>query len=130
MTDTTIFEVSNLRFSKPQVSCGARVSAASFKAIFCARLRHAREIAGLSQKQLGIKAGLDEFVASARINRYETGLHHPDIQTVARLASVLDVPTAYLYATDKRLARMIAGFNRLSQRKQSAILRQLPDADY
>ena len=37
------------------------------------RLKQARVLAGLSQKQLGIKAGIDEFSASPRINQYERG---------------------------------------------------------
>lgn len=38
--------------------------------IFSKRLKDARQLHGLSQKGLGIAAGIDEFVASARINRY------------------------------------------------------------
>lgn len=105
------------------------MSALSSKATFCARLRQAREYAGLSQKQLGIKAGLDEFVASARINRYETGIHEPDIHTANLLAAALNIPTAYLYAADNRLARMIAAFSGLSRRKQDTLLRELPETD-
>ena len=43
-----------------------------------ARLKQARVAAGLSQKMLGIEAGIDAFVASTRINRYELGIHKPD----------------------------------------------------
>ena len=60
------------------------------------RLREARERLGISQKQLGIKAGLDPSVASPRINQYETGKHVPDIQTAQRLAEVLRVPAPLL----------------------------------
>lgn len=45
----------------------------SHREIFCKRLKEARTAAGLSQKKLGIAAGIDEFVASTRINRYEKG---------------------------------------------------------
>lgn len=76
------------------------------------RLREAREAAGLSQRNLGIEAGLDAFVASTRVNRYETGVHQPDLQTIARLAKVLHVPIAYFYAEDDRLAALILGFHR------------------
>ena len=47
--------------------------------------------AGLSQKQLGIKAGIDELSASPRIKQYERGKHTPDYSTVERLAKVLKV---------------------------------------
>lgn len=39
----------------------------SHREIFCKRLKEARLAAGLSQKKLGIAAGIDEFVASTRI---------------------------------------------------------------
>ena len=83
--------------------------------------------AGLSQRQLGIKAGLDEFVASTRINRYETGVHEPDVGTTRRLAQVLAVPLSYLYADDDLLARMILAFAQLSRQKQQAKVRELED---
>ena len=76
------------------------------------RLRQAREAAGLSQKILGIQAGLDEFVASTRINRYETGVHQPDLQTLKQLAKVLGLPVAYFYAEDDGLARLIEDYQR------------------
>ena len=39
------------------------------KSVFARRLRAAREAKGVSQKQLGILAGVDQVVASARINQ-------------------------------------------------------------
>jgi transcriptional regulator with XRE-family HTH domain len=48
-------------------------STAAAKDVWRKRLKEARAALGLSQKQLGVEAGLDEFVASARINRYELG---------------------------------------------------------
>jgi transcriptional regulator with XRE-family HTH domain len=62
------------------------------------RLRQARLRAGISQRQLGIKAGIDPFAASARVNQYERGEHVPDLGTAARLARVLTVPAPFLYA--------------------------------
>ncbi|MCL2504768.1 MAG: helix-turn-helix domain-containing protein [Alphaproteobacteria bacterium] len=81
------------------------------KHIFAYRLKEARQRAGLSQKQLGIAAGIDEFVASTRINRYEQGVHEPDIKTASSLAKALNVPLAYLFAEDNRLAVTILKFN-------------------
>ena len=77
------------------------------KTIFCMRLKAARKMAGISQKNLGIKAGLDEFVASTRINRYELGIHEVDIGMAARMAKVLNVPLAYFYATAEELADIL-----------------------
>ncbi len=82
--------------------------------VFCTRLRQARLAAGLSQKDLGVRAGLDEFVASTRINRYELGIHQPDWDMVGRLAGVLRVPVAYLFAQEEALADMVLAFSKAS----------------
>ena len=71
------------------------------------RLRAARTEADLSQKNLGIKAGIDQFSASARMNQYETDKHVPDFGTIKRIARVLKVPTAYFYCENDELAEMI-----------------------
>ena len=81
------------------------------KHIFAYRLKEARQRTGLSQKQLGIAAGMDEFVASTRINRYEQSVHEPDIKTASSLAKALDIPLAYLFAEDDLLAAMILEFH-------------------
>ncbi len=71
-------------------------------------------MAGLSQKQLGVTAGIDKFSASPRINQYERGKHTPDLLTAERLANVLGVPTPFLYAREDDLAEMIKLFGKLS----------------
>lgn len=71
------------------------------------RLREARSEADLSQKTLGIKAGIDQFSASARMNQYETDKHVPDFGTVKRISKVLKLPTAYFYCDDDELAEII-----------------------
>ena len=86
--------------------------------VYSRRLREARDAYGISQRALGIEAGLDEFVASTRVNRYETGVHQPDLQTLQRLAKVLKVPTAYFYAEDDELAHLIASFKGRSKGKR------------
>jgi transcriptional regulator with XRE-family HTH domain len=82
--------------------------------VYSRRLREAREAYGISQRNLG----MDEFVASTRINRYETGVHQPDLETLQRLAKVLGLPLAYFYAEDDELAQLIAGFKGPSKRKR------------
>lgn len=89
------------------------------------RLKEARERKGLSQKQLGVVAGLDQFVASTRINRYERGVHHPDPVTTQRLADALGVSVAYLFASDEQLARLILAFEALPPRTKARIVREL-----
>ncbi|MEQ9913570.1 helix-turn-helix domain-containing protein [Pectobacterium polaris] len=93
--------------------------------IFSQRLKDARLLRGLSQKGLGIAAGIDEFVASARINRYEKGVHEANLVTASRLAEALDVPLAYFYAADDNLAKMILTFAELSTAEQTALLNSL-----
>lgn len=88
------------------------------------RLRQARLRAGISQQQLGIKAGIDRFAASARINQYERGKHVPDIWTAARLARVLSVPAPFLYAEDNALAAWILVFDQVSVSIRRSILRK------
>lgn len=74
------------------------------------RLKEARLAANLSQKELGIAAGIDQFSASPRINQYETGKHSPDFLTLKNLAIVLSVPTAFFYAEEDDLAEIIKSF--------------------
>ena len=92
------------------------------------RLREARERLGISQKKLGIKAGIDPSVASPRINQYETGKHVPDIQTAQRLAEVLRVPAPYLYAEDDQLAAWILAYTRATPAARRKITRTVTES--
>lgn len=94
----------------------------SLQDVWRKRLKEARLAIGLSQKQLGIEAGLDEFVASARINRYEVGVHAPDYPMAVRLAKVLGVPVAYLYCDSDDLARMVLAFHRAPKATRKEVL--------
>lgn len=88
-----------------------------------ARLKQARLAAGLSQKTLGIMAGIDEFTASPRINRYELGIHKPNLLTAKRLAEVLDVPMAFFYTdTDDMLAEMLLGYHKASKQMRETLV--------
>ncbi|MEE9303368.1 MAG: helix-turn-helix transcriptional regulator [Thiotrichaceae bacterium] len=89
------------------------------------RLKQARQQQGLSQKSLGIKAGIDEFSSSARINQYEREKHVPDYQTAQRLANALKVPVTYLYTDDEALATLVLLFSQASQDKKRKILQLL-----
>jgi transcriptional regulator with XRE-family HTH domain len=55
-------------------------------------------------RPLGVAIGLDETTGSARISRYETGVHEPPIATAKLLAAELGVPLAFLYCDDDDLA--------------------------
>ncbi|MCE9803554.1 helix-turn-helix domain-containing protein [Raoultella ornithinolytica] len=94
----------------------------SHRDIFCKRLKEARLAAGLSQKRLGIAAGIDEFVASTRINRYEKGIHEADIHTAQKLAQTLNVPLAYFYVENDQLAAIVMNFDKLSEEDKEKII--------
>ena len=86
------------------------------------RLRQARERAGLPQDRLGVLAGLEESSSSARISRYESGIHEPPAKFVEKLAQVLGVPVAYLYCNDDRLAEIILAYSRMTEEGRQALL--------
>ena len=75
----------------------------------------------LSQKELGIQAGIDPFSSSARINQYEKQKHVPDYLTASLLAKVLDIPVAYLYTEDDELADFILAYSRATKTKKKKI---------
>ena len=93
--------------------------------VFTLRLRQAREKKNLSQRRLGILAGIHQDSASSRINQYEHGKHEPDFRTVQRLARVLGVPTAYFYATDDLLAELVLISDKLSEPDKRKLIRKL-----
>ncbi len=85
-------------------------------------MKAARERVGISQAELGVRAGIDEFCASARINQYERGKHAPDFLTVQNLAQVLGVPTAYFYAEEDNLAELILIFGKINPEEKNKFL--------
>ena len=89
------------------------------------RLKEARLRAGISQRELGIRAGIDPFAASARINQYERGKHVPDIGTAARLCKVLGVPAPYLYAQEDALAVWILAYAQAGPTLRKSVARKV-----
>ena len=96
--------------------------------IVAQRLKEARLQVGISQKQLGILAGIDAFSASARINQYERGKHMPDLQTLTRLAAVMGVPVPYFYCQDAELAGVIVKFVALGKAQKKRLLALLDES--
>jgi transcriptional regulator with XRE-family HTH domain len=90
--------------------------------VLAKRLKEARLRTGLSQERLGVLAGIDEASASARMNQYERAKHEPDWLTVQRLAAVLGVPVAYLYADDDATAELLLAFTSLPIEAREAAL--------
>lgn len=83
--------------------------------LFGRRLRAARVKAGIPQDRLGVMIGIDEGAASARMSRYESGVHEPSFRTAEDIARVLGIPTAYLFCEDDELADVIIGWSSLTK---------------
>ncbi len=90
--------------------------------LFASRLKTARERLGISQMELGVLAGIDEYSASARINQYERGKHTPDFSTAGNLGKVLGVPAAYFYAEDESLGDLIVLFEKLNAAERESLI--------
>lgn len=94
------------------------------------RLRAARLAKKWTQAQLGERLlGMDEWddpnSAAPRISRYERGMHKPDLETIERLAKLLDLPAAYFVAKSDVVAEAILVMSQLSPTKQREALRLL-----
>jgi transcriptional regulator with XRE-family HTH domain len=93
--------------------------------VFGVRLRQARERLAITQEELAARAGIDEFSASARISQYETGKHVPRYEIACRLAEVLDVPVAFLYARDEATAQLLLHWQAASVALRQQVLANL-----
>lgn len=97
----------------------------SARAVLAKRLKELRKELGVSQAELGIRMGIPPDVASTRVNRYEKGVHAPDLETLEAMARELGVPLPYLVAQDERLAMLIRSFVDLSVADQDRILKEV-----
>lgn len=82
---------------------------------------------GIPQDKLGVLIGLDEHTASARISRYESGVHEPPLKTARDLAEALDVPLGYLYCDDDKLANIVLAVSQLPESERDHLLRSLEE---
>ena len=55
------------------------------------KIKNARNLRGLTQKELGMKLGFDEKSADVRIAQYESGTRTPKSELLSEIASILDV---------------------------------------
>ncbi len=89
------------------------------------RLSCARERAGISQRILGLKMGLEPSGASIRINRYENGKRTPAFTLVRDMAKVLNVPVSFFYEPDNTIARIIMAVGDMDEEKRLSLLLQI-----
>ena len=87
------------------------------------RLRQARQSRDLPQDRLGIMAGLEDSSSSARMSRYESGIHEPTFQFVETIAKVLNISAAFFYCADDQLAEIINIYSDLPETKRKALLK-------
>lgn len=88
---------------------------------FGKRLRQARQRRKWAQDELGVMAGLEESSSSARISRYESGIHEPSFQFVETLATLMNVSPAYFYCPDDRLAELILIYSALPETERQTV---------
>ncbi len=93
--------------------------------IFGLRLRAAREAAGIAQDQLGVMIGIDEGCSSARISRYETGVHQPPFAIAELLATALNVPLPYFYCDSDAIAQLILAASDLNGDELARLTRSI-----
>ncbi|WP_102056013.1 helix-turn-helix domain-containing protein [Pseudoalteromonas sp. NC201] len=89
------------------------------------RLKEARARANISQRDLGVRIGLEPGSASGRMNHYEKGRHTPDLQTLKRIAEELGVPLNYFFCENDEMAKFVILFEKLPQKEKEALLTAL-----
>nr|WP_192928616.1 helix-turn-helix transcriptional regulator [Photobacterium alginatilyticum] len=86
------------------------------------RLKEVRKKAKISQKALGVRIGMDESSASARMNQYEKGRHTPDVRTLKLIANELGVPLNYFFCEDDQMAEAVCLLAKLKDEDKSRVL--------
>ncbi len=76
----------------------------------------------ITQKDLGVRIGMDEGAASARMNQYEKGVHMPDVRTLKLLAKELGVPLNYFFCEDDSTAEIATAISKLSEEQRNQVL--------
>lgn len=92
------------------------------KSLFGKRLREARTRAGMAQDVLGVLIGLDEGCSSARISRYETGIHEPPFKTARLIADALKLPVTYFYCPQDEVAEILVATYKMTDDELKAVL--------
>ena len=81
----------------------------------------------ISQKDLGIKIGIDPSSASGRMNHYETGRHMPDIDLLKKMAKELDVPVNYFFCESEKSATLACLIDKLDDKDKLKLIQRLKE---
>ncbi|WP_310736826.1 helix-turn-helix transcriptional regulator [Pseudoalteromonas sp. SG43-3] len=95
------------------------------KSFFTERLKEARKRMKISQKELGVNIGMDPSSASGRMNHYETGRHMPDLATLKKLASELNVPVNYFFCESEESATLACLIEKLDEEGKRKLIKLL-----
>jgi transcriptional regulator with XRE-family HTH domain len=95
------------------------------KSLFTERLKEARNKMKISQKDLGIKIGIDPSSASGRMNHYETGRHMPDLEILKKMAKELDVPINYFFCESEKSAMLACLIEKLDDAAKNKLIKHL-----
>lgn len=90
-----------------------------------ARLKTARTKAGITQRELGIRIGMEPGSASGRMNHYEKGRHVPDIDTLKRMADELGVPLNYFFCENETTAELAYLIANMTEEQQAELIATL-----
>ncbi|HCD1563781.1 TPA: helix-turn-helix transcriptional regulator [Escherichia coli] len=93
--------------------------------VFPQRLKQARNRVGISQRELGIRLGMDPSSASGRMNHYEKGRHMPDVGTLKKLAEELGVPVAFFFSDSDSSAELACLIEQLNEKEKQALITHL-----
>ncbi len=97
------------------------------KSFFTERLKEARNRMKISQKDLGIKIGIDPSSASGRMNHYETGRHMPDIAILKKMANELNVPINYFFCESEESATLACLIEKLDDEAKVKLIALLTE---
>ena len=89
---------------------------------FPERLKQARKEIPISQKELGIRIGMDPGSASSRMNHYEKGRHMPDYETLERIAKELNKPVAYFFCDKESVAELLFLIEKMPEEERRELL--------
>ena len=81
-----------------------------------------RNRTGIAQDKLGVMIGMDESCSSARMSRYETGIHEPPIAIAGKIAHALNLPLLYFYCDGEQLAEILLYYATFNARKKAELL--------